>query len=138
MAEKPQYAPHGDDSAFCGGVEMPTINRETPSPVPPGDILAIAGAAGAGLYVLEGGSLGYVNTRLANLLSYPEARELIGKNLPDLIHPDDHRLLPQEIPLITRQDTAVVRFIKQDGNFLPAVLSYGPVLFRGKKAVAGS
>jgi PAS domain S-box-containing protein len=137
MAEKPQYAPHGDDSAFCGGVEMPTINRETPSPVPPGDILAIAGAAGAGLYVLEGGSLGYVNTRLANLLSYPEARELIGKNLPDLIHPDDHRLLPQEIPLITRQDTAVVRFIKQDGNFLPAVLSYGPVLFRGKKAVAG-
>lgn len=41
MAEKPQYAPHGDDSAFCGGVEMPTINRETPSPSLPATFLRL-------------------------------------------------------------------------------------------------
>ena len=137
MADRPYRASRRDSFVFPRGEEKPAVDREASAPLPAGDVLALAGAAGVGLYVVYDACFSYTNAHLAKLLSYPGARDLVGKNLSEVIHPDDCRLLPADTPPGVDPGALIVRLLKKDGGILPAALTCRSVDFQGVKARAG-
>ena len=91
----------------------------------------------AGVYALDGNTICYVNRILLQMLGYDNPSELNGKNILDMVHPDDKPLFGSAAMESTREagirEPKVFRLTKKDGSFV-WVSGHHP----GEKAQEGS
>lgn len=94
-----------------------------------------------GTYITQDGKFVYANQKLIKLLGYQE-EDVIGSNVLDYIHPDDHPLILKNVEKrrydISSTSLYQYRMIKRDHSFL-YVENYGSaMMFHGKPAAIGT
>ena len=76
----------------------------------------------AAIYVLDGGIIRYANRALLQMLGYSDPVEIVGKNILDIVHPDDRLLLDNTTMELNRTTgnlgPMVFRLTKRDGSFV--------------------
>ncbi|MCB2192196.1 MAG: PAS domain S-box protein [Deltaproteobacteria bacterium] len=96
----------------------------------------------SGIYVVQDGKLVYVNPRLVSLLGHSEARELLGREPWDSVHPEDLEMVKSGGWLRQHLDVAQrhysFRAIRGDGTtvWLDALDTH--IMYQGRKASLGN
>jgi two-component system response regulator HydG len=76
----------------------------------------------AGVYALDGETVSYANKVLLQMLGYGNPLELMGKNILDIVHPDDKSLIAnaamESTPAAGNREPMVFRLAKKDGSFV--------------------
>jgi PAS domain S-box-containing protein len=94
-----------------------------------------------GIYILQDGFIEYVNPRGAEVFGYEQV-ELLGRPVLDVIAPEDHERLKQNI---RRRETGEIEElnyeltgIREDGSRFDFEVHSGRIQFRGETAILGS
>lgn len=81
----------------------------------------------------------YANTATAKALGYPSPQAIVGKNIFDLVHPDDHKLLQRRVQEVAEKDGPLsktdMKFIRRDGDAIYTEAQVSPVIFDGEPAL---
>jgi PAS domain S-box-containing protein len=81
----------------------------------------------------------YVNRQMAAGLGYDHPRDLVGRPVIDVIHPEDHALAAEHARHMAETGRAApleeMRFVHRDGRELVAELSATPIRFSGSPAI---
>lgn len=77
----------------------------------------------------------YVNPSMVRMLGYGSHRELIGKPVPMVVHPDDHALVAERIGVMATTGAmlplAEERFVRKDGSVVHAEVVALPIEYKG-------
>lgn len=116
------------------------LKKAAKKPSPPGHLSLLTEemikAIGAGIYLVQKGKFVFASPRYEKLTGYP-AKDLIGRNLLDYIHPDDRPVVQSRLKK-QNQDPYEYRLIRKDGETVWFLETSGPVVYQGSKALQGS
>ncbi len=81
----------------------------------------------------------YVNAALLRALGYEHERELLGRSIWDIVHPDDLELVRQRVHAVTVEGRSVplreLRYLRRDGTWYDAESAGLAIEFDGAQAV---
>ena len=76
----------------------------------------------AGVYMIDDGVIRYANRAMLRMLGYGELSELAGKNILEMVHPDDRPLLglagKGANQAVASEGPGGLRLVKKDGSFV--------------------
>lgn len=94
-----------------------------------------------GVYIIQDGKLEYANPMYASIFGYTQ-KELIGRQVMDLVHKDDRKLVEE---MIAARENGLkdsvhyeVRCIRKTGGIIHIEAYGSTTLYKGKRAVLGS
>ncbi|KAA0001683.1 MAG: PAS domain S-box protein [Thermoplasmata archaeon] len=91
-----------------------------------------------GIYIIQEGKIVYVNPIAEKLLGYEE-RELIGKSINEIVHPDDVSIVKKGyITLKKAPPKYEVKLLTKNGEVRHIELMVTPITYEGKPAVLGN
>lgn len=93
-----------------------------------------------GVYIIQKGLFSYADTGLSRILGYETPRQLIGKSIWNVIHPDDRNLVKLEIregEIQSVPDRPIIRVFKNDGTILWVHLGGSNTIYQGRRANKG-
>ncbi|NWG18395.1 MAG: PAS domain S-box protein [Chloroflexi bacterium] len=94
-----------------------------------------------GMYLIQDGRFVYVNTPLASMLGY-RSDELIGFEIVNFIHPDDHQMVAENLRVRLEGKVEVLHYtlrgLKKDGTITYLEVLGQRVEHRGRPAVLGT
>ena len=93
--------------------------------------------APVGISVIQDGRLAFVNRRIADLLHYERAEDMIGLDALAVIHPDDQELAAVRVSAGALQPlpSRVTRCVRRDRSTIELELSAAPGMFEGRPAM---
>lgn len=89
--------------------------------------------------VHSGGKFVYLNPAAVRLLGAASPDDLIGKPAMDIVHPDDRRIVAEQIRKGTEERMPMPveeeRFVRVDGGVIDAEVAASPIMYAGKPSV---
>ncbi|MRR16832.1 MAG: PAS domain S-box protein [Deltaproteobacteria bacterium] len=93
-----------------------------------------------GVYIIQKGLFSHVDQSLARILGFQSPRDLIGKSIWDIIHPDDRKLVKLEIREGADEaaaDRPVIRVVRNDKTVLWVHMGGSTTTYQGGPANKG-
>jgi PAS domain S-box-containing protein len=92
-----------------------------------------------GIFVHRDRRFIYVNNALRRALGYEHAKELIGKSIWSIVHPDELNVVRERVHTIAERGEIAplqeIRYLRRDGSWYDAESTGMPIEFDGKEAV---
>lgn len=94
-----------------------------------------------GIYIIRNERVEYVNQKTSEMLGYSK-EEIIGMNVMDLVYPDDHELVSENMKKRQQENVSSVHYqyraLKKNGTICFMEVHGSKTIYKGKPAIQGT